>query len=261
MDIKAPPGALPYEALAAAYDLSGQSRFSLKMVRYVLDWLATRRIKPIRVVDLACGTGAAAVALARRRFAVVGIDGSACMLDRARCRAERWGVEVEWQQADLATLPERVGSGSGSPFDLALCLYDSLNHLTDPSDFRRALAGVRNLLGAGGHLCFDLATPHAYQSVWGDSREAHVGPSHARFWRSSYDAESGLATLETTYFVPGDAGAWSRLEACQLARGYSHEFVADALRDAGFELLDAFEALTFEPPTPEAYRVAYLARA
>jgi ubiquinone/menaquinone biosynthesis C-methylase UbiE len=260
MSVKPPPGAQPYEALAAAYDVSGQSRFSLKMVGYVLELLALRRIRPLDVADLACGTGAAAVALARRRFRVTGLDGSDAMLARARQRASRWGVDVTWVQGDLAALPW-LGLTPDRGVDLALCLYDSLNHLTTPVAFRQALAGARRLLAPGGHLFFDLNTPHAYASVWGDSQDAWVGASHARFWRSRYDRSAELATLQATYFLPQADGSWQRVEASHTARGYRHEFVLEALAEAGFECLEAFEALTFEPVGPETYRAAYLARA
>lgn len=259
MSIKTPPGAQPYEALAAAYDLSGQARFSLKMVGYLLEILAMRRIRPTHIADLACGTGAAAVALARRRFLVTGVDGSEAMLARARLRAVRWGVDVAWLQADLAELPA-LATEAGRGVDLALCLYDSLNHLTSPLEFRRALASARRQLAPGGHIFFDLNSAHAYATVWGNSQDAWVGPDHARFWRSRYDAEAGLATLEATYFVPGDAGQWQRVEACHTARGYDHAFVLEALAEAGFECLDAYEALTFAPVRPDTYRAAYLAR-
>ncbi|MEB3329101.1 MAG: class I SAM-dependent methyltransferase [Candidatus Sericytochromatia bacterium] len=259
MAFKSPSGSQPYDALAAAYDVSGQSRFSLKMVGYLLELLALRRIRPHHVADLACGTGAAAVALARRRFQVTGLDGSAAMLERARRRGERWRVEVEWLQGDLVDLP-RLGT-TDRGVDLALCLYDSLNHLTTPLAFRQALAGARRLLAPGGHLFFDMNTPHAYATVWGDSQDAWVGPSHARFWCSGHDPATGLATLQATYFLPRPDGSWQRVDASHTARGYAHAFVLEALAEAGFECLEAYEALTFRPVSSTTYRAAYLARA
>jgi ubiquinone/menaquinone biosynthesis C-methylase UbiE len=260
MSIKTPPGSQPYEALAAAYDLSGQARFSLKMVGYLLELLALRRIRPLHVADLACGTGAAAVALARRRFRVVGLDGSEAMLARARQRAERWGVDVAWVQADLTALPALEALPERGA-DLVMCLFDSLNHLTSPIAFRQALAGARRLLAPDGLLFFDLNSPHAYASVWGDSQDAWVGPSHARVWQSRYDPDAGIATLRATYFLPLPDGSWQRVDAKHTARGYTHAFVLEALAEAGFECLDAYEALTFQPVRPESYRAAYLARA
>lgn len=252
-----------YDSLAAVYDISGQSRFSLKMIGYLLEILALRRIKPHRIADLACGTGAAAVALARRKFRVAGIDGSAAMLARGRARAARWKVDVDWIQADLAALPERWERFPEGGFDLATCLYDSLNHLTVPDDLRRALMGARRILAPGGLFFFDVNTPHAYASVWGDATDSHLAPDYARFWRSRYDAASGIATLSATYFVPEahDPAVWRRLDMTHHARGYDDATIRALLEEAGFELLEAYEALGFTPVGPETYRAAYLARA
>lgn len=252
-----------YDALAAVYDVSGQSRFSLKMIGYLLEILALRRKKPVRIADLACGTGAAAVALARRKFLVAGLDGSSAMLDRGRARAARWKVNVAWHQADLANLPAQAGSllpEAAGGFDLVTCLYDSLNHLTEPVDLRRALVGARRLLAPGGLFFFDVNTPHAYRSVWGDSHDSYLGPHHARFWKSRYDHATGLAQLDATYFVP-EGEQWKRVDLTHVARGYDDTFVRAALAEAGFELLEAYEALTFQPVSGETYRAAYLASA
>ncbi|MEB3284100.1 MAG: class I SAM-dependent methyltransferase [Candidatus Sericytochromatia bacterium] len=258
--IKRPSGSTPYEALATAYDISGQSRFSLKMVGYLLELLALHRIRPITIVDLACGTGAAAVSLARRKFTVTGVDGSQAMLDRARCRAQRWHAEVQWLSGDLVHLSETHWQSPDPQFDLAMCVYDSLNHLTDPSDFQGAVLAVSSLLKPGGHFFFDVNTPYAYEKAWGETQDTYVGAHHARYWRSRFDSETRLATLDTTYFVQNgsDANTWQRIDTRQHARGYDDQAVSDALQKAGFLTLVSYEALTFAPLTPHTYRAAYL---
>ncbi|MFP5501606.1 MAG: class I SAM-dependent methyltransferase [Candidatus Sericytochromatia bacterium] len=244
-----------YEILAQIYDRTGQARFSLKMVGYLLEMLALRRLKPRRVLDLACGTGAAAVAMAKRRFEVTGVDGSEAMLLRARERAARWGVNVDWRQANL---PELELAG---PYDLATCFYDSLNHLTDPQDLLKTFFAVRRALAPGGHFFFDMNTDYALRQVWGAAEDSHLEPDYARFWRSRFDPETGLATLEATYFVQEEGDRFRRLDVTHHARGYDPEQVEEALTAAGFELVEAYECLSFMPATPETYRVAYLARA
>lgn len=244
-----------YDALAEAYDISGQSRFGLKMVGYLLELLALRRMKPAKIIDLACGTGAAAVALARRRFQVTGVDGSFAMLERARARSARWKVQVDWQQQDLTALSLE------SRHDLATCFFDSLNHLTDPLMLRQAFFGVRRLLVPGGLFFFDLNTDYALQQVWGNSTDSFVDERYARLWKSTYDAQTCLARLEATYFLAEPDQRYRRVDAVHTARGYDVPEVTEALREAGFTLLGAYECLGFEPANPESYRIAYLAQA
>jgi len=57
-----------------------------------------------RVLDLGCGTGAAAVAFARQGAIVIALDASDARLARARARATHDEVKVEWRKGDLADL-------------------------------------------------------------------------------------------------------------------------------------------------------------
>ena len=57
-----------------------------------------------RVLDLGCGTGAAAIGFAHQGAIVIALDGSDARLAHARERAEREEVKVEWRKGDLADL-------------------------------------------------------------------------------------------------------------------------------------------------------------
>jgi SAM-dependent methyltransferase len=58
-----------------------------------------------RVLDVACGTGNAALAAARRFCQVTGIDYVPALLERARQRAHAEGLEASFQEADAEALP------------------------------------------------------------------------------------------------------------------------------------------------------------
>lgn len=57
------------------------------------------------VLDIACGTGNAAIPAARAGASVTGVDLTPEMLEIARRRAEEVGVEVTWTEADAEELP------------------------------------------------------------------------------------------------------------------------------------------------------------
>lgn len=58
-----------------------------------------------RVLDVATGSGNAALAAARRFAMVVGLDYVPSLLDRARRRAEAEGIAVEFMEGDAEALP------------------------------------------------------------------------------------------------------------------------------------------------------------
>lgn len=57
-----------------------------------------------RVLDLGCGTGHNAVALARQGAKVIGVDESSEQIADARAACGRAGVKVEWHHSSLAEL-------------------------------------------------------------------------------------------------------------------------------------------------------------
>jgi SAM-dependent methyltransferase len=76
-----------------------------------------RRGGPGRALDLGCGTGAHAVALARRGWRVTGVDQVGKALARARKRAEEDHAEVTFVQGDVTGLDART---VGTSYDLVL---------------------------------------------------------------------------------------------------------------------------------------------
>jgi len=79
-------------------------------------------------LDLGCGSGIWAVKLAQRGWQVTGVDFVPKALRRARERAHRAGVEVQFIDADVTELANS-GVGSGFPFLMDFGLFH--DELTD----------------------------------------------------------------------------------------------------------------------------------
>ena len=110
---------------------------------------ATVVTKGTRLLDVATGPGYVARAAAERGAAVVGIDFSPAMLERA-CRN---APTVEFREADATELP--FGDAS---FDVVTMNYGLL-HLSEPE---RAIAEAYRLLCPGGRFaCSVWAAPDA----------------------------------------------------------------------------------------------------
>jgi 2-polyprenyl-3-methyl-5-hydroxy-6-metoxy-1,4-benzoquinol methylase len=104
-----------------------------------------------RVLDSACGIGADAMALARRGFNVTASDGSAGMVAEARRRCMQSGVEMDITQSSWQDLPERIPG----PFELILCLGNSLVHTAAKSKMISSLEGLKQALSPEGVLVID----------------------------------------------------------------------------------------------------------
>lgn len=88
-----------------SWDPAQYARYEAERARPFTDLLArVAAPTPRLVVDLGCGDGARTLDLAARwpTAAVVAVDSSTAMLDRARARAADVGARVSWVEADLA---------------------------------------------------------------------------------------------------------------------------------------------------------------
>src|SRR5215213_3228594 len=94
--------AFKYDLLVAALTLGRERKFRERL-------LAPAELKPGEsVLDVGCGTGSLAIVAARQVGAmgrVVGVDPSPEMIDRARSKAKRKKVVVEFEVAWAQALP------------------------------------------------------------------------------------------------------------------------------------------------------------
>jgi ubiquinone/menaquinone biosynthesis C-methylase UbiE len=94
-------------------------------------------VKGKRVCDLGCGTGQAAITLARQGATVIAVDDSLRMLDRARSLAERLETRVEWHHSDISDLAFLRADS----IDAVLSVY-ALGEVADLSRFLRQVHRV-----------------------------------------------------------------------------------------------------------------------
>ena len=98
------------------------------------------------VLDVGCGGGILAEAMALRGATVTGIDMGEAPLAVARLHQLESGVEVDYQQITAEELAEQ----HPGRFDIVTCL-EMLEHVPDPSSVIRACA---TLVKPGGHVFF-----------------------------------------------------------------------------------------------------------
>jgi SAM-dependent methyltransferase len=128
------PSAEPYATLAGVYEFLVPEQ--LLTPEGSSAGLAGLLEPGARVLDCACGTGVLAAGLAARGFAVAASDASPEMVARTRALGVAARV-CRWE--DL----------SGGPYDVVLCIGNSLAHARDR---RGALTGMARVLAPGGLL-------------------------------------------------------------------------------------------------------------
>ncbi len=102
---------------------------SPEQTRAEADFLA-QTLKPVkgaRIADVPCGAGRLSLELARRGYAVTGVDLCAGLLEDARRGAKAEGLSASFEERDMRDLPWPL------EFDHAFCFGNSFAYLTTPA--------------------------------------------------------------------------------------------------------------------------------
>jgi SAM-dependent methyltransferase len=102
-----------YDRESAAWERRRDEPEHRELVERTADELANVLTPPGPVADPGCGPGAHALALARRGYDIVGVDGSPRMVEIARTRAERDKVDATYDVHDVSA-PLRFAAGRGT---------------------------------------------------------------------------------------------------------------------------------------------------
>lgn len=139
-----------------------------------------------RVLDVATGTGHAALAAARRSGDVVGIDYVPQLLDIARRRAEAEDLEVEFTPADAEDLPYADGS-----FDVVL----SAIGVMFSADHARAARELARVSRSGGRIAVASWTPEGFVGGMLAAVGRHVAPPAGAQPATRWGTEAVVAEL------------------------------------------------------------------
>jgi len=236
-----------YDRFARIYNQHWGDDFSQRALP-LLDKLLLGQLPPAaRLLDVCCGTGQLAQALAERGYQVTGLDGSEEMLRLARVNAP--AAEFLLGDAREFSLPP-IYHG-------AISAYDSLNHILHLEQLTGAFRCVRAALLDGGLFVFDLNLEEGYKSRWRGSFGI-AEDDHACVVRSRYQPDERLAWTDITLFFL--ESGWVRSDLTLTQRCYSEAEVCAALETAGFiriQIYDALKDLDFPGGVGRAFFVAH----
>jgi SAM-dependent methyltransferase len=248
----------PYTEFASIYDAVMRDVSYQMWANYVEEICARHGLAPATILDVACGTGGSTLPFAARGYQIAGVDASQSMLDIARAKAAASGLGVEFALQDLRRL--RPGDlALGPVFDLVLCLYDSLNYITDPRELQAALPGFLGALRPGGLFIFDVNAARRL-TLMSEALLFLEGPGWAFIEKNAYDPATFIWEITATGFVRSRGGLYRRFMEIHRERSYSEKEIRGMLARSGFRTLAAYAAFDFEPAGPDTARVYFVAQ-
>jgi SAM-dependent methyltransferase len=143
------------------------------------------------VLEVGCGTGEHALALAARGFLVLGVDFVPAAIDRARAKAAERGIDARFVVGDALEL-----GALGEQFDTIIDV--GVFHVFDDGDRARYVASLAQALRAGG-LYAMLVFSDREPKDWGGPRRIAKSEIEAAFTEGWRIRAIDACVLETSH--------------------------------------------------------------
>ncbi|MFU8827524.1 MAG: class I SAM-dependent methyltransferase [Brevefilum sp.] len=228
-----------YHRFADIYQRGPYVRFSQKIAESVLpEYLEFLDFHPVDLLDIACGEGSFAVAMAECGYRVTGVDQSEEMIGLARERAQTAGVSVRFEVEDMRDL-RFTGE-----FDLVTCFFDSMNYLLTVKDLQDAIRCAFEALRPGGYYIFDMNTIYGLAVDWMRERTyvQNAADDFIEYHQHEFDYENLVASLEITIFKQRGE-LWERITETHHERGYPVADLEFLLTHTGFDVIGVYGSL------------------
>jgi len=185
-----------------------------------------------KILDIGCGTDRHAIELAKRGYTVTGIDLSESQLKRAKAKAQKENVTIDFRRADARNLDFR------DEFDLTIMLCEGAFPLmeTDEMNFE-ILKNAKKALKPGGKLI--LTTLNALFPLFHSVKEFFEEHDS-----QSKDHNFDLMTFRETSTVEITDDSGVKKEITGNDRYYTPPEMTWLLRSLGFEQVDIYGCQT-----------------
>jgi len=198
------------------------------------------------ILDLGCGTGGHALRMARRGYAVTGVDRSPAMLEQARRKGGESGPE--FLHGDLQTLE------LGRTFDAVVMMFAVLGYQTSNEELLSSLRSVSRHLRPGGVFTFDFwygpavlrERPSDRARVFREGSREIIRVAHG-----GLDVLRHLALVDYEIWVAEDGAGMTKSSERHVMRYFFPQELRLLLDTAGLEVVSLSAFGSLEPPVRE----------
>ena len=110
--------------------------------------------RPVRWLDVACGTGRHLAELPGLDRVGVDLDGGMLEIARRRCPGVAF-LSADMRQVDRTALGPIEGEGPDGRFDVVSCLFSAIAYMPDPASLEDAVRSMADRVGEGGMLLIE----------------------------------------------------------------------------------------------------------
>lgn len=206
------------------------------------------------LLDLACGTGSLCEELAKRGFDVIGTDSSQEMLGCALDKKFDSGLPIQYLNQSMTEL-DMFGT-----IDVTVCTLDSINHLSSLDEIRKVFERVSLFAYPDGMFIFDVNTPYKHKEVLGSNTFVFDTEGLYCVWQNEYNETDGSVNILLDFFEEQENGSYERFSESFGEIAFESGVIEDALKQAGFEILDRYDDYTDKKPDDRTERIVYVCK-
>ena len=175
---------------------------NLADLQFYKRWLPKN--KNSRILELCCGTGRLTLPIAQAGYNICGVDNTSSMLEAAKEKASKEGLEVEFINADIRTLD------LPTKYDLIFIPFNSIHHLYDNEDLFKAFAVVKRHLKEGGIFLLDCFNPNIQFIVESEKEQKEIAEFTTEDGREilikqkmRFENKTQINRIEWHYYING----------------------------------------------------------
>lgn len=201
-------------------------------------------------VDLACGSGEITVRLAKAGCKMTGVDLSAEMLNVAREKARREGLDIRWVCQDMLSLelPHKQ--------DFMVSVCDGFNYV--PQQKAGALLdSIHSQLKSGGVLVFDVSSEYKLKKILADNLFCEDYDDVTYIWQNTL--HSSFVDMDVDFFEKAEGNLYRRVEETHRQYIYTEEYLQSLLKDKW--TWEVYDGEKFKRPSPKSKRLLFCCRA
>ncbi|WP_437373441.1 class I SAM-dependent methyltransferase [Maribacter litoralis] len=175
---------------------------NLADLQFYKRWLPKN--KNSRILELCCGTGRLTLPIAQAGYNISGVDNTSSMLEAAKEKASKEGLEVEFINADIRTLdlPDQ--------YDLIFIPFNSIHHLYTNEDVFMAFSVVKRHLKEGGIFLLDCFNPNIQFIVESEKEQKEIAEYTTEDGREilikqkmRFENKTQINRIEWHYYING----------------------------------------------------------
>jgi len=184
-----------------------------------------------RILDLCCGTGRHSLELARQGFDVVGVDRTTSFIKKAKQKAEKNNLKVEFVVNDMREYCQP------NSFNIVMNLFGSFGYFEDPDDDRQVVKNMYASLCSGGKFLIETMGKEILARGFQERDWSEEGDTLVLAERKPIE---NWGRIQTRWIViNGD----QHVEQTVSVRSYSAVELSSLLSDCGFTNVQVYGGL------------------